>query len=442
MERYFRFIAGIFLVAALLSCNLSNIEEFQLGANFVDSNAGVVLIDTMLINTSTVRFDSIATSGVSSLLVGGYKNNFTGSVTSNPNFEFSSGTFTLIDKDLVYDSLVVRMNYNGYFIGDTTKLMTINVKRLTKELKANTDGYLYNTSSFKEADNSLGQVQFYPQPHSKSNLYFHLNDQLGKVLFKYIVNKNDTVSNATYFQELFKGMAYVSDENQNQAAVGFAHDSISLRVYYHEVIKEVDSKVKTFFTFPVDGSGIWYNQITHDPSGSLLATIGQSKNILPSTQTSDLAMVQAGSGIYTKINIPGVSYIKGYGKNVAFISSRIQITPLKGSYSATNPLPDSLSVYIADPKNRILSQLAYSTGNVYANKIVPSNLDQLPYYEVDITPFFTTVLANTGINKNSLLIGTVASQTSKTINPVIFSGTDSKNQIVKMHVYCYIDKSK
>lgn len=147
------------------------------------------------------------------------------------------------------------MNYDGYFIGDTSKLLTINVKQLTKQLKANTDGYLYNTSSFPEAANSLGQVQFYPQPHSKSNLYFHLNDELGQVLFKYIVNKNDTVSNATNFQELFKGMAYVSDENQNQAAVGFAHDSVSLRVYYHEVIKEVDSNVKTFLRFLLMAQG-------------------------------------------------------------------------------------------------------------------------------------------------------------------------------------------
>jgi len=442
MERYFRFIAGIFLVAALFSCNLSNIEEFQLGANFVDSNAGVVLIDTMLINTSTVRYDSIGTSGVNVMLVGGYKNDYTGTVTSNPVFELSSGVFTLIDKDLVYDSLVVRTKYNGYFIGDTTKLMTFNVKQLAKQLKANTDGYLYNTSVFQEANNSLGQVQFYPHPLTKTEVFFRLNDELGNVLFKYIYNKSDTVSDLTTFQDFFKGMAFVSDENKNQEAVGFVHDSLSLRVYYHEVIKEVDSKVKTFFTFPIYSSGIWYNQILHNPAGSLLATIGESKNILPSTQTSDMSMVQAGSGIYTKVNIPGIKFITGYGKNVAFISSRIQLTPTKGTYSTSNPLPDSLAVYISDPKNRILSQLAYPTAKVYANKITPSNLDELPYYEVDVTPFFTSELANTGISKNSLLIGTVASQIGKTMNPVVFSGTDSKNEIVKIHVYCYIDKSK
>ena len=47
------------MIAFLFSCNLSKIEEFELGQDFVDSNLGVVLIDTMNIYTSTVRFDSI-----------------------------------------------------------------------------------------------------------------------------------------------------------------------------------------------------------------------------------------------------------------------------------------------------------------------------------------------------------------------------------------------
>ncbi|MCX6238248.1 MAG: DUF4270 family protein [Bacteroidia bacterium] len=443
MERCFRFIVGLFLMASLFSCNLSSIEEFQLGENFVDSNSGVVLIDTMIVNTSTVRFDSIITSGVSRLLMGGYKNLFTGTVTSNPNFEIASGSFTIVDTDLVYDSLVVRMNYDGYFIGDTMKLITINAKQLTKQLKLYTNSsYLYNTSSFQLADESLGEMRFYPHPNSKTDLNLRLSDKLGEKLFKDIMNKADTVSNTTYFKDFFKGLSLVSKENQNQAAVGFVKDSLSLRVYYHEVVKETESKRKTYFSFPFDASGVWFNQITHNAVGSLLGTIGQSKNVLPSNQTSDLTMIQPGIGIYTKIKIPGVSYLKGYGKNVAFIGSVIQITPLKDSYSETNPLPDSLSVYIADRKNQITSQLGYSTGYVYANKVVPADFDKLPYYEIDITPFFTSELAKSGISENSLLVGTVASQSGITINPIVFSGTDSNKEIVEMHVYCYLDKSK
>jgi len=77
MERCFRFIVGLVLMTTLFSCNLSQIEEFEIGEGFVDSNAGVVLIDTMEVLTSTVCLDSIVTSGLNSLLVGGYKNSFT-----------------------------------------------------------------------------------------------------------------------------------------------------------------------------------------------------------------------------------------------------------------------------------------------------------------------------------------------------------------------------
>jgi len=114
---------------------------------------------------------------------------------------------------------------------------------------------------------------------------------------------------------------------------------------------------------------------------------------------------------------------------------------LKSSYSDLNPLPDSLSVYVADRLNRITAQLSNTSGYVYANKIVPAAFDKLPYYEVDISSFFTSEMAD-GLSDNSLLIGSVASKAGTTVNPVIFAGTNSAKEIVKMHVYCYIDKSK
>lgn len=441
MERCFRFITGIFLIAFLFSCNLSKIEEFELGQDFVDSSSGVVLIDTMNIYTSTVRFDSIITNGLSSLLVGGYKNSFTGTVTCSPHFEVSSGSFIINDDDLVYDSLVIKMEFNGYFIGDTTKLFSFNINQLAEKLVLNDDGYLYNTSSFQLFDQSLGEARFYPKPHSTSDLNIRLSDNFGKVLFNNIISKNDTMQTPAWFKEYFKGIAFVSNENQNLAAIGFAHDSIDVRVYYHEEVRATPAKVKTYFSFPVDASGIWYNQIVHNTVGSPLEPIGQHKNELPSIQTSDQTMIQSGNGIYTKIMIPGADYLKGYGKNVVFIGSTIQITPLKNSYSDLNPLPDSLSVYVADRQNRITSQLSNTAGYVYANKVVPAAFDRLPYYEVDISSFITLEIAD-GISDNSLLIGSVASKAGTTVSPVVFAVTGSGSEIVKMHVYCYTDRGK
>jgi hypothetical protein len=441
MQRCIGFITSVFLIGSLFSCNLSKSEEFELGQDFVDSNSGVVLIDTMNIYASTVRFDSIITSGLSSLLVGSYKNQWTGTVTCSPHFEITSGSFTISDKDLVYDSLVMRTKYDGYFIGDTTKLFTLKVGQLAEKLVLNDNGYLYNTSSFQLYDQKLGEVQFYPHPHSTTDFNVRLSDNFGRELINGIISKVDTMQNATFFKEYFKGIALVPDEYHNSAAIGFAHDSLALRVYYHQRVSETPIKEKSYFSFPVDATGVWYNQITHQVEGSSLEGIAQHKNELLSTQTSNQTIIQAGNGIYTKISIPGADYLKGYGKNIVFIGSTIQLTPLSSSYSELNPLPDSLSVYVTDRQNRITSQLSNTTGYIYANKVVPTDFDKLPYYEVDISSFFTSELAE-GISDNSLLIGCVASKAGVTVNPIVFSGTGTGNEIVKMHVYCYIDKSK
>ena len=441
MERCIRFLAAVLLPGFFCSCNLSGIEEFELGQDFVRSGSGVVLIDTMNFYSSTVRYDSIITSSSGSFLVGGYTNQYTGTVTCIPHFEINSGSFTIGDGTLIYDSLLIRMNYNGYFAGDTTRLMSFQVRQVAQKLELDDNGYLYNNSSFQLYDLPLGETRFYPHPKSTKDFLIRLSDQLGNTLFNKIIDKDDTVQYSTYFKEYFKGLALVSAQNQNTAVVGFAKDSISVRVYYHPELNPDDKKEKFYFSFPIDASGVSYNRIKYNPEGSHLEAIDQNKNELSSSQTDNQTMVQSGSGIYTKIRIPGAHFLKGYGKNVVFIGAKIRLTPVKESYSDSNPLPDSLSVYVADRKNRIISQLSNSNGNINAYKVIPAGFDQLPYYEADISPFFTSEMASSGITNQSLFFGSVSSKLGSTVNPVAFARVGSGEKIMKLSVYCYLEKS-
>lgn len=443
MRKYLFSIVGLISIVTLDSCNLSKIEDFELGRDFVESNSGIVMIDTMNVLTSTVLMDSTATSKLTSLLAGGYRNSFTGTVTSSPYFEINNGSYTISDDDLIFDSLVIRMNYNHYFIGDTTHLFRFNIRQLAEKMELRDDGNLYNNSKFQLSNESLGEARFYPQPHSTKNIYVRLADQFGRNLFDKIINKNDTVQNSSTFKEFFKGVALISKENENSAAIGFSPDSMSLRVYYHEEITSTEViRAKTFFSFPFDASGIWYNKIDYNSKGSLLETIDKNKNELSLSSTSNQIMVQAGSSIYTKIRIPGISRLKGYGKNLAFVGAKIVLTPLMKSYSTTNPLPDSLAIYNADLKNRITSQLSISEGQIYAIKVKPAEFDQSPYYVADLTAFFTSQLANPDLSENSILVGTVPSKSGTTINPVAFGRTAISKSVAQMSVYCYIDKGK
>lgn len=258
------------------------------------------------------------------------------------------------------------------------------------------------------------------------------------------------MENAFKFQVFQPGIAFMTVENQNQTIVGISHSSLSLRVYYHKKIKPVDETALTYFTFPVDAAGIWYNQILYKSQGSMLGTISEnnisnlnlSSNELPSINTNNQTVVQGGSGVYTKIRIPGSQLLKGYGKNMVLINAKMQLTPQKDSYTINNPLPDSLAVYVVDRRNVISSQYTSSLGsNIFAIKVIPSEFDQLPYYLLDLTQFFTSELSSATTTGNSLMLGTLGRIAGQSINYFSFSGNPLDKNLFKMNVFCYFDKS-
>ena len=463
MERSFRIVAVFLLAASLFSCNFSKVEDFTLGKDFVKSTSGVIMIDTMSIVASTVHLDSIVTTRLPHLLVGGESNSSTGRVTSSPYFQFANGSFQRdFPNTLIYDSIVIKYNYDKYYIGDTTKLISFSVKLLDYKqgfnsngslynisaFTANSDGQLYNSSTFKLKAGSLAEPKIYPYPLSKKDFYLHLSDTYGKELFDKILAKNDSLESNQNFPVFMPGVAFISSPDVNNTAVGIAQSSLSLRVYYHQLINPIEISNKTYFNFPVNTSGLWFNQILYNSQGSMLGNISQIRNNITgnaeisSANTYNQTMVQAGSALYTKIRIPGIQQFRGYAKNLVLINARIQLVPNPGSYSITNPLPDSLAVYVVDRRNVISSQLATSTGgNIFALKYVPIASDEQPYYVLDVTSFFESESAAQKTTGNALMIGMLSNKVGQTLNHFSFFGNSNNRSLFKMNIYCYVDKS-
>ena len=463
MDRSFRVVAGFLFMATLFSCNFSKVEDFTLGKDFVSSNSGVVMIDTMRMVASTVHLDSIVSSKVTRLLIGANSNPFTGKITCTPYFQFNNGAFAAtLPTDLVYDSLVIKYNYDGYYLGDTTKVISFSTRQLAAKqgynsngtlynispFKLDADGHLYNTSTFSLSDKVLGDIRFVPHPRMKKDFYFRLSDDFGHTLFNNILNKNDSMTNRSNFQVFLPGVAFVSAVDQNQSAVGISQQSLSLRVYYHEKINPSDSSNPTYFNFAVDGTGIWYNQMLYNSQGSMLGSISVNNNPnianteLASVNTNNQTVVQGGSGVYTKIRIPGSQLLKGYAKKLVLISAKLQLTPQADSYSVNNPLPDTLAVYVVDRRNVISSQYSSSLGsNIFALKVIPTTYDELPYYVLDVTQFFTNEFSSSTITGNSLMIGTLGNKTAQNINYLSFAGNTLNKSLFKMQIFCYVDKS-
>lgn len=443
--RYIPQALSLILIGFLFSCQFSDKSEFQIGENFVNSPSRIVLIDTMKFYASTVMVDSFATNTASRVLIGGWNNSITGKVSCTSYFELAAESYSSVASNLVYDSIVFVMKYDKYYVGDTTKMMTVAIRRITQTMELNTDNYLSNKASFTTDSKPIGELSFYPSPNHGDSIVTRIDYQFGKTLFDMIINKSDTITNATIFSEFFKGIAITTESIPGvMIGINLGTESFTpgFRVYYHEKIASEPGAEKTYFSIPYDADGIHFNHFDRDFKGSLIAGIEANDYELSSSETNETTIIQSGTGLFTKIKIPGIQAIPGIASRVAFISANLTLLPLVSGYDKMNPLPDSLAVYVADRKNAITGQLTTSSSTVvYALLVSNGEFDNVPYYIADVSPFFDSLLSDKSTNEQTLMVGPVSSSMVNTAKSVIFGRLNSQVKPFTLSVYCYIDKN-
>lgn len=121
--------------------------------------------------------------------------------------------------------------------GDTTSLQTFYLHRLTDYPRMDYDNpYIYNNDEFSYEKESLGRLQlrFEKNYLENSNLYFKLNDDLGRELFHLMQGKDSIFlpANAYDFIRYFNGLVIIPDEN-NSALLPIDASTLSLTCHYH-----------------------------------------------------------------------------------------------------------------------------------------------------------------------------------------------------------------
>ena len=432
------------LFVSLMSCQFSDSSEFKIGEQFVKSTSGVVLIDTMKYELSTVLVDSFQTSSTTRLLIGSLQDKYSGIVKSTPYFELTSNTFTESAIDLQYDSVVFKMKYDGYWIGDTTKLSVMHLYWLDQNIKLNDASYLSSQSKFRLKSSPFGKIQFYPTPENKETFYTRLDDGFGRELFAAMLDKNDTLTNSTLFKEKYKGVAIVPEGGEPSSLIGIAMDSVStapsIRVYYHEIVSASEKTTKTYFELPYNTNGTHFINYLSDFSNSLLSGFKNGVSELTDSQTSELMVSQSLSGVYAKVRIPGIREIPAFAPKVSFISAKLFLFPVAEDMEGYENLPDTLNVYLADHKNRITGQLSMSAGGyVYAAKVSSTDLDKNPYYMVDLTDYFDTKIAELAVTNQSLFFEPKGSSMYAQMQTVILGHSLNQSKTCRLEVYCYIN---
>lgn len=280
----------------------------------------VEITDSISVETGTYLLDSLPTSNLNSVLLGTVNDADFGKTTASSYLQLkpSFSTSSPIPEGASFDSLNLVLPYNGYFYGDTSSLMQLKVHRLSQEMILRPAKYgneaeekpvfvdgpaLYSTSSFASDPLALGTKLFQPKPNSKDSIVIAMQKSLGQELFNLMVKKDRKITDLKEFLEYFKGIVIKND--QAASIIGVNADEIKMRLYYNYRNSE-GFIIKRSELFTLNDKQYQFNHIESDRKQTLLSNLTYQNRLLTADQTKQQLFVQAGIGITTKLNIPGL----------------------------------------------------------------------------------------------------------------------------------------
>ncbi len=435
----YKVLLGLFFGVILYSCD-SDVDsgEFVVGSDYLAVNNKVVLIDTLTVEVSTINFDSLVTSGQSRILVGNYDDPILGKVKSDSYFQLSGADYNIYSgssdtdgRNYVFDSIKLFLKEDKYYYGDTTKLQSISIHRLTQKVKPNSeDDSFYNNSSLSYDAASLGEISFKPKPLSQDSVEVKLDDNFGEALFQKL--KKNEITNETELTEYLKGLVIRTTSGSSSSVVGFDLSS-SLRLYYSK--DQDDSEESIIKEFTISDATKQFNTISLDRTGTLIQDLPVSSSKLSSLLTENKAFIQSGTGLACRVDFPNIKQLKYIAEKGAIIDAQLFIKPVNSSYSKSYPLADSLRVLVADKLNRISNTLYNSDGSQVFGILNKSNdeFNENVGYTIPIGAFLQAEMLKASDSKSSLIL--TLPTISKAVDRLVLGDQKNADNKIQLKIY-------
>lgn len=421
--RGLRAAGSLLLVALATACTDPGDIGNELPTN--TDKVGVTYVDTFTVRTSTVLLDSSATSTTDNLLVGRYEDPRLGVVEGKAFARVGlGGAFTAAASD-VYDSLVVTLGVDAYRYGDTTRVQQLRVHRLQADFVDSRTYYTSDALAYDEVP--LGERTFRARPQLRS-LRIRLGNALGRELFA-LAQNNQLNTQADLLSRL-KGLAITSGSDDNASIVNYLASSsgTGLQLYYHTVA--TPGEAETFsFTF-ANGAKHFY-QLRADRRNSLLRPLTASQQALSSSVTAGEAYVQAGLGLYTKVELPYLNDLRiALGSNLIVVSAELALeTVNEGNQARFLPPLTSLTAYYTDRANRLGTSLQIAAP--YRLAISPRTSLEQGSFTFPFTTYVQTLLSNPTLNTGLLLAPT----TNTGVTRLVLGGQNNVTNPARLRVY-------
>ncbi|MET3029249.1 DUF4270 family protein [Flavobacterium sp. UW10123] len=435
-----KFILILLFVLTLFSCGTdTDTGEFTVGSDYLALSNKVILIDTVTVNMSTINFDSLATSSRGRILIGNYDDPIFGKVKSDSYFQLSTDTYTLnsIGSDTestnyVFDSISMILKYDRYFYGDTTKVQTFNIHRLTQKVKPNIeDNNFYNNSTLAYSPESLGTISYKPRPKEKDSINIQMSKEFGEALFQKI--KKREVTDFDSFTEYLKGFVLVPENSNSSNVIGFSVSESKVRLYYSKY--QTDNETPYIIDFSILDTSKQFNSISLDKTGTILQNLPLSNGTLSSALVNNQGFIQSGTGVACRVDFPNIKQFKNISANGAIVDAELILKPVNNTYSEKYPLADSLTVYVGDNLNRISGTLVNAAGSSVYGKLSKSSdeFNENVGYSISIGNFLQKEMLKQSDSRSSLIL--TLPGIAQSVNRIVLGDQKHVNNKIQLKIY-------
>lgn len=393
-------LCGIsFSLMLLLIFSCSEEQTFTIGDNLTEIKGDVILVDTATINSFTIKFDSLQTSGSNYALVGNYNDGILGNITASTYFKISLPSVTSLSENAKFDSICLILKPTGYCYGDSTLPFSMEVHQLTDDLENDEVSEWYNTSQLKYSSDILSTKTAVIKPNAGKNLTVKLVETFGKNLFDIIYNEGEEIESQDNFNKYLKGFALIPSGTTGNSVMQFSMaDSIAImRLYYHAGQEDYT------IDFNIYQTSVQYNKISANYNNSILKELKTKEYSLPSARTAHTTYCQAGTGVMTRLEFPYLKSIFQAYSAYKILKADLVIKPVKGTYSLI-PLPTDINLYYTNTLNDFGSVLSDSDGNTINPILSVDKMYNQTSYTFDLTRFITSSMNNIKDDAPSLLL--------------------------------------
>jgi len=172
-------------ICTLAACGCTS-QYMEIGNNWISTNERVVMIDTCSVDISSIRIDSVQTSGGNAVYAGCRESPYWGRtdissyLTFKATEDYEDSSTPEYEERIIFDSLTLYMVPDSTFCGDTLLPMTYQVYRLSETVEPDDDNVLYSHHEFSFNPDPVAEKTFYPHPFRGRAVEKRLSDELGE----------------------------------------------------------------------------------------------------------------------------------------------------------------------------------------------------------------------------------------------------------------------